>query len=40
MRLYTWLVDKFVLVIIWLFTAVVGTVAGWYIHAILMEILK
>lgn len=40
MKLYTWLVGKFVLVIIWLITAVIGTIAGWYMHAILMEVLR
>ena len=40
MKLYTWLVDKFVLMFIWLFMAMVGSIAGIYIHAIVMEVFK
>ena len=40
MNLYSWLVDKIVLVAIWLIAAVVGVVVALYIHAILMEVIK
>ena len=40
MNLYSWLVDKIVLVAIWVILAVVGSVIGIYIHAILMEVIK
>ena len=40
MNLYSWLGDKIVLIAIWLVAAVVGSIAGIYIHAILMEVIK
>lgn len=40
MNLYSWLVDKIMLVAIWLVVAVVGSVIGIYLHAILMEVIK
>jgi len=40
MKLYTWLVDKLMLVFIGAFSAIVGIIIALYIHAILMEVIK